>query len=77
MPEFLLNSVQGDLTWSPLFPWKQRQKDRALPQSQTGNPSSLFESPWGFFSLVLNLTLISNIKKGLDPICKEEIKTQM
>ena len=41
-------------------------------------PQLAFQKSVGIFLSGLELdTLISNIKKGLDPICKEQIKTQM
>jgi len=41
-------------------------------------PQLAFQKSMGIFLSSLELdTLIFNIKKGLDPICKEEIRTQM
>lgn len=70
-------SVQGAFTWSPLFPWSRDKRTGPCLKARPGTPAC-FSKVRGDFSPGLQPdTLISNIKKGLDPICKEEIKTQM
>lgn len=61
MPEFLLNFVQGDLTCSLLFLWKQGQMDMGLPHGQTGTPAC-FLKIHGHFSL-WSWNWYTNIKK--------------